>query len=218
MRKWLLQKITRRKMQPFLAAHATEKPVLVLGASARPVRAEFPNSLRSDISYYASLDVQCDAHHLPFADNSQPVILTLEMLEHCHTPQQVINECYRVLQPGGKLILSTRFVFPLHDVPHDYYRYTKYGLRHLCRAFESVTITEEAATVETMGVLVQRLAYQCDWHLPLTKIGLLLLAKLLVPLQRTLKTEYGDINKSMDEQSILASGYYLVATKRERAS
>jgi SAM-dependent methyltransferase len=218
MRDWLLQKITRQRLQPFLDAQATDARVLVLGASDRPVRASFPRSVRSDVLFYPSLDVQCDAHHLPFADNSQPVILALEMLEHCHTPQQVIDECYRVLQPGGQLILSTRFIFPLHDAPHDYYRYTKYGLRHLCRAFEQVTITEEAATVETMGVLVQRLAYQCDWHLPLTKIGLLLLAKLLLPLQRTLKTEYGDIRKDQPDRAILASGYYLTATKGDASA
>ncbi len=218
MRDWLLQKITRQRLEPFIDAQATDAQVLVLGASNRPVREAFPRSVRSDVLFYPSLDVQCDAHHLPFASNSQPVILTLEMLEHCHTPQRVIDECYRVLQPGGKLILSTRFVFPLHDAPHDYYRYTKYGLHHLCRAFEQIHITEEAATVETMGVLVQRLAYQCDWHLPLTKIGLLLLAKVLVPLQRTLKTEYGDIRKDQPEQAILASGYYLTATKGDATS
>lgn len=213
MREWLLRKLTRERLQPFLQTHATPQPTLEIGASFRPRRELFPALVAGDIAHHPQLDTVFDAHRLPFADEQFACVLCVEVLEHCHTPQQVIDECYRVLQPGGTLILTTRFIFPLHDVPHDYYRYTKYGLRHLCDAYAQVTVEEEAATVVTMGVLLQRLAYQAEWRVPLVKIALLLLAKTAPWWQAALAAEYGDIRKDTPDEHILASGYYVTATK-----
>ncbi|MEM9953883.1 MAG: class I SAM-dependent methyltransferase [Chloroflexota bacterium] len=213
MRQWLLQKITREQLGHFLDKHRTEAKTLEVGASSRPSLTQFPNQIASDISFHPQIDVQYDAHRMPFIDEQFDCVLAIEVLEHCHTPQQVIDECYRMLKPNGTLILTTRFIFPLHDAPHDYFRFTKYGLRHLCRAFSQVTIEEEAKTVTTMGVLYQRLAYQVDWKLPFTKIMLLLIAKILPHLQTTVAKEYGDIRKDVTEENIMASGYYLVARK-----
>ncbi|MEO0596145.1 MAG: class I SAM-dependent methyltransferase [Chloroflexota bacterium] len=213
MRQWLLQKLTRERLDLFLDEQALTAPVLEVGASSRAQRERYAPLIASDIIYHSELDVVHDAHHLPFVDNSVPSILCLEVLEHCHTPQQVIDEFYRVLQPNGTLILTTRFIFPIHDAPHDYYRYTQYGLQHLMRDFSEVTIVPEAHTVVTMGVLYQRLAYQVDWHVPFTKIFFLLIAKLMPLLQKTLKREYGDIRKDTTVSDILASGYYVVAKR-----
>jgi len=213
MRNWLLQKLTRERLSIFLADKGTDERVLEVGASHKPNRELFPHVIAGDILYYPGLDLQFDAHHLPFADKSFSTIVCIEVLEHCHTPQQVINEFHRLLKDDGKLILSTRFVFPIHDAPYDYYRYTKYGLKHLMREFSTVNIQEEAETVVTLGVLLQRLAYQVDWHIPLTKIALLLMAKLMPFFQRTLKKEYGDIRKSVEEQIVMSSGYYVEAVK-----
>jgi len=38
----------------------------------------------------------------------------------------------RILKPGGRLFLYAPLVFPEHQAPHDFFRYTSYGLRHLC--------------------------------------------------------------------------------------
>jgi SAM-dependent methyltransferase len=43
----------------------------------------------------------------------------------------VLRELYRVLKPGGGLWLTAPFFFAEHMQPHDYYRYTRYGLAHL---------------------------------------------------------------------------------------
>lgn len=213
LKNWLLQKLTRERLQEFLEPLSNDKKTLEIGASYRAQKTLFSDNIASDIIFYSSLDTQFDAHHIPFRDESIPQIVCLEVLEHCHTPQNVIAECHRVLQQGGTLILTTRFIFPIHDAPHDYYRYTKYGLQHLFRDFTKVSIQEELQTVETIAALMQRLAYQCDWHLPLTKIGLLLVAKLIPIFQKTLIREYGDIRHDHNEENILATGYYIVAQK-----
>jgi tocopherol O-methyltransferase len=48
-----------------------------------------------------------NALSLPFADNSFDLIWSLESGEHMPDKAQFLAECYRVLQPKGKLILAT---------------------------------------------------------------------------------------------------------------
>jgi SAM-dependent methyltransferase len=209
----LSTKLTRQRLAAFLELHGTDARTLEVGAKHKPYQRLFPCTVSGDITPYPALDAQFDAHALPFAGASFAVVLCTEVLEHCRQPHQVIAEFHRVLQPGGKLILTTRFLFPIHDTPHDYFRFTKYGLQSLCEAFSQVTIIEEAATVETMGVLYQRLAYQVNWKLPLMRLFLHLFARLLTRAQGLVREEYGDITRASREHNIMASGYYLVAIK-----
>ena len=77
-----------------------------------------------------------------------------------------IAEMKRVLKPGGKLLLTTRFVFPLHDVPNDYFRFTKYGLQHLLKdGWEIIELEDETSTKDTIAALLQRIGFRrraCD--------------------------------------------------------
>ena len=53
------------------------------------------------------------------------------MLEHVEYPQKVVDELFRVLKPGGKLLLTTNQMFWVHHAPYNYYFFTQYGLRSL---------------------------------------------------------------------------------------
>ena len=75
-----------------------------------------------------------------FEDASFDAVFLLEVLEHVATPDLAISELYRVLEPGGVLVLSTPFVFEIHEAPHDYFRFTEHGLRFLLRGFASCSI------------------------------------------------------------------------------
>ena len=74
-------------------------------------------------------DVLADAKKLPFPDNSFDTALMFQVLEHVDSPDRVIKEVARVLKPGGVLILSVPFFYPLHDMPHDWGRYTETALK-----------------------------------------------------------------------------------------
>ena len=54
-----------------------------------------------------------------------------QVLEHVPDPGAALSEFLRVLRPGGRVAISTPLTWFLHETPHDYYRYTSYGLTHL---------------------------------------------------------------------------------------
>ena len=137
----LTRKITRPRLEAFLKKYASNGKTLDIGCGSALYGNFFPNRTTLDIEARpgVQVDIVGDAHDLSnIADASYENILCTEVLEHLHTPAKAIAEFHRVLKPGGLMILTTRFIFPLHDVPGDYFRYTKYGLRHLMREFEII--------------------------------------------------------------------------------
>jgi SAM-dependent methyltransferase len=70
---------------------------------------------------------------LPFEIGSFDTVLLTDVLEHIPEPTHLMSEIARILRPGGKLILGVPFFYWLHEVPHDYYRYTEFALRRFCQ-------------------------------------------------------------------------------------
>ena len=68
---------------------------------------------------------------LPFEPNSFDTVLLSDVLEHVREPGRLVGEIARVLRPSGKVILTVPFLYHLHETPHDYYRYTRFGLEAL---------------------------------------------------------------------------------------
>jgi SAM-dependent methyltransferase len=66
-----------------------------------------------------------------FADDHFDTAFSTQVLEHVSEPVQFLKEAYRLLKPGGHLILTVPFLFYLHGLPHDYFRYTPNGISFL---------------------------------------------------------------------------------------
>ncbi len=213
-RRRLRRKIVRSHLDSFMSHHRTNECVLDLGCGDSRYSHYFPNRIGLDHSMQEGVNVVGDAHRLPFLSSSFSIILTTEMLEHVHNPQQVIDEIERVLRPGGKVILTTRFVFPIHEAPMDFYRFTKYGLAYLFRRWVKVEIRPETHPFEGIGVLFQRMAYQSDFRgSKVISYACLLLARFMSMLDVLVARQYGDIKRQSQETEIITSGYYLVAHK-----
>lgn len=146
MRKLFLKKITKTNIRCFVEKHASDGYTLDLGCSGSKYANFFPNRIGLDIEDKTGVDVVGDAHDIPFADDAFDNILCTELLEHTHSPHVVVDEMHRVLKPGGKLILTTRFIYPLHGAPHDYFRFTKYGLQYLFRKWRIDELENETKT------------------------------------------------------------------------
>lgn len=82
----------------------------------------------------SKVDIFYDGDSLPFDDASINNLVCFEVLEHVFNFNQLINEMYRVLKPGGRLLITVPFAFPEHETPFDFFRYTSFGLNKL---FES---------------------------------------------------------------------------------
>jgi SAM-dependent methyltransferase len=211
----MFQKITRKQLELFLAKYATDKRTLDLGSGGSSYERFFPNRVTVDLDPLRKPDIVADAQSLPFKDGEFEVVLCTEMLEHVVNPFKVEAELRRVLSPGGMLILSTRFVYPLHDTPHDYWRYTKYGLSKLFEAWEIIELKPETETFSAIGALLQRVSFQSRLRFnKLLKFFALLLAWAFDRLNWLIIEEYGDIRKSRREVQIMATGYYLAAKRK----
>ncbi|HAU07826.1 MAG: hypothetical protein A2568_03515 [Candidatus Yanofskybacteria bacterium RIFOXYD1_FULL_44_17] len=213
--KFLTRKITRVELEKFISENSSDRLTLDLGCSNSPYSHYFKNRIGLDVNKGRGVDVVADAHDLPFEDGKFDIILCTEVLEHLHSPHVAISEMKRVLKVGGKLILTTRFIFPIHDAPGDYFRYTKYGLRYLFKDWNVISLVEEVGTKDAFAVLLQRIGFQTDLLGGMaTKIMVFALARLINAMPSLIRDEFGDIRKQSRENNILTSGYYLVANKK----
>lgn len=210
-----MKKITRKNLNKFLEKHATKDRVLDLGSGASSYGEFFPNRVTVDIDPERKPSILADAEKLPFKDNEFNFVLCTEMLEHVKDPNKVEKEIRRVTASGGTLILSTRFVFPLHDIPGDYWRFSKYGLLELFKEWDITEIIPETRNFSSIAALIQRMSFQSTFHFnKITKFILLILSWIFNHLNFLTVKEYGDIGRKEVESHIMPTGYYLVAKKR----
>lgn len=78
-----------------------------------------------------------------FADDSFDYVVSDQVFEHIEgSPQQAMDECKRVLRPGGIAIHTTCFFNEVHAAPSDFWRFTPQGLKHLCESWSEIIVAE----------------------------------------------------------------------------
>lgn len=158
---------------------------------------------------YQRPDVEWDGLHMPFGDNSVDCVLCTEVLEHCPSPEVLLSEAYRVLTDGGFLLATVPFLWPLHDVPHDEYRYTPFALKRLLRAagFEDIRMKSlggwDASLAQMIGLWVRRR--------PMRRVFRALLSRAVVPVIQFLLSR--DRPEHEFSESVMLTGTCVVATK-----
>jgi len=95
-----------------------------------------------------------DGHQIPLLGGSVDGVLIQAVLEHVLRPQEVVDEIYRVLRPGGLVYADTPFMWPVHEGPYDFMRFSESAHRYLFRHF----------AVRSSGV-VGGLGTQLQWAL-----------------------------------------------------
>jgi glycosyltransferase involved in cell wall biosynthesis len=145
--------------------------LLDVGAGDQPYKDFIINF--SKISEYCPLDLEnndrykkCentwDGKVMPFSSNTFDSAIATEVLEHCPDPNKTISEIFRVLKPGGFFFFTVPFIWPLHDVPHDEYRYTPFSLRRLLKevGFCEISVSScgswNATLAHFLGLWVRR--------------------------------------------------------------
>jgi SAM-dependent methyltransferase len=70
---------------------------------------------------------------IPLESNSFDTVLCTDVIEHIKTPSLLFSELARITNDGGKIIVTTPFLYWIHNAPYDYHRYTKYMFKEFCK-------------------------------------------------------------------------------------
>jgi SAM-dependent methyltransferase len=128
--------IRRLFVDEFHALHVPQIPnnssVLDLGGNQTKKRGAFNiqdyplNIIYADLVPNKKPHFQADAAAIPLVDCSFDAVICSELLEHVPDPPRVLKEVFRVLKPGGRLLICVPFLFHVHGDPFDFGRYTDY--------------------------------------------------------------------------------------------
>jgi SAM-dependent methyltransferase len=125
-------------IQQALSRYAKGGKVLDAGAG----RLAYRELLLQYFDHYSSLDfkkthdeldVVGNVEMMPFENNSFDMVLCSQVLEHVAHPWRAFEEIYRVLKPGGKAIITVPMLGYIHNAPHDFFRFTRFGLKSLAK-------------------------------------------------------------------------------------
>lgn len=100
-------------------------------------------------------DVYYNGKTIPFPDNYFDNVFSSEVFEHVFNLEEIIPELNRVVKPGGHLLITCPFVWPEHEVPYDYARYTSFGIKHLLQK-NGFEIKRQYKTGHAVEVIIQQ--------------------------------------------------------------
>ena len=135
------QFLVERELKKY-AANKTNKKILEIGSGNSSYRKFFKSCsfLATDIKKFPGVDELADVTKLRYKPNSFDIVICVSVLEHVKDYQKAISEIFRVLKPGGETVVVVPFLFPLHDIPGDYWRFTGYALREIFKKFSDINI------------------------------------------------------------------------------
>ncbi len=165
---------------------------------------------------YDHVSVLSDLHRLPFRNHTFDVVLSTQVLEHVSDPKQAIHEMYRVLKPNGRLCLTLPQGWKEHQAPHDYFRFTRYGLMHLLQdaRFRSYSVRPRGGYFWFAGHVLREMLF-LDIFSPRPLIGRIFMVPIkggcyLVVTGIRFLCYYLD---RLDTQQLLTLGYECIAEK-----
>jgi SAM-dependent methyltransferase len=141
--------------------------VLDVGAGDAPYRELFGHCDYLTNDWEASLhehaaesDIVASADSLPLDEGCVDAVLLTQVLEHVAEPAAVLTEVARVLRPGGALFATVPFVWELHELPYDFWRFTPASLERLLTGagFSEIAIEPRTDGFTTIAQLMRNLA------------------------------------------------------------
>ena len=145
------------------ALPAARGRLLDYGCGGQPYRALFEAAVESyataDVAAYAGKPVDVllvPNQKVPLGDASFDTILASQTLEHVPDPAFYVGECARLLRSGGMLILTAPMQWRHHEVPYDYFRFTRYGIELLLKncGFEVVEVASTGGVFALIGQIL----------------------------------------------------------------
>ena len=106
---------------------------------------------------------------VPSQDAAFDTILSNQVLEHVPDPRFYIFECARLLRPGGTLILTAPMQWRHHEVPNDFFRFTRWGIARLLddAGFQVERIDSTGGVFALIGQILANHFSETDINRPL---------------------------------------------------
>lgn len=83
----------------------------------------------------AEPDMIWDGEKIPLENETVDCAMATEFLEHYPDTEKILTEIRRVIKPGGRFFATVPFIWNLHEIPYDEYRFTPYSIeRHFKNA------------------------------------------------------------------------------------
>ena len=214
----LSKKISRKNLnifinQSFKANYSNQKDYFVLNIGSG---GDIEIIIKSYFKHVFSIDIDenrkpdqildiCDNNFQAKIKFKPNIICCFEVLEHTKDPKKAIQNIYDILKYGDKVFLSVPFNFHIHDQPHDYFRFTYYGLKLLFSEFKKVEIKKRNGWLESIFVNIIRLEKEKNIFSKLLGKTFIIVYFLLLPLIII-------IQKIFPSEK-LTTGYYVEAQK-----
>jgi SAM-dependent methyltransferase len=123
--------------------------VLDVGARYQPYRPLIEKRSRRyialDVQSSPLVDVVGKGEQIPFEPETFDLAIATQVFEYLSEPCRAAAEIYRVLKPGGSLLLSVASLFPSSDEEH--WRYLPAGLRFVLSPFSRIEIVPEVSSI-----------------------------------------------------------------------
>lgn len=107
------------------------------------------------------IEIFYDGKTIPLESASFDSVFSSEVFEHVFNLNDILKEINRVLKTGGNLLITLPFVWYEHETPHDYARYTSFGIKYILEqnGFEIVTIEKSSNFTETVFQIIAAWLY-----------------------------------------------------------
>jgi len=159
-------------------------------------------------------DMIWDGTVIPLIEDSIDTVILVEVLEHVPNAVAILKEVKRVLKDNGEVFITVPFLWNLHDVPYDEYRYTPFSLKRIFMeaGFSHIEINTfgnwHASLALFLGSWVRR-SRLSDFKRKLFSMLALPLVKYLYKRDRF---TYGDSVNNFKEGA-MCTGFWVIAKK-----
>lgn len=215
------KKVTRIGLYEFLDRElpqiAADEKVLTVGAGGKVTARLVSESRRRhfllesiDIDPKREPDILGDicTHH--FESDTYDTIIICEVLEHVRDAKSAVQNLHSALKPGGRILASLPFIFPMHEMPKDFMRFTRYGVLALFDEYSDVSARACGSYFDAIDVMWMRVLYS-------KSKGSLALASLVIPFVFFVKRPITLLLNTLIKTDTACVRYVVTATKSSEA-
>jgi SAM-dependent methyltransferase len=126
------------------------RPPILLDVGGGKRSLGLTNYINLEYSPYSEPTLLGDGQLLPFKTGCIDLVYSAAVLEHVRAPHLVGREIHRVLRSGGKGLINSAFMQPVHSEGQHFFNLTQWGMKEVLSSFDEVEVSWEGAMSDTL--------------------------------------------------------------------